>query len=450
MADLSDINSSLATKITGANSSGDETNFVQATGSGGLHTNLRNSSGTELGTASNPLRVEANYVNDYTVTALGMLRIAESQNVFESLFSYDKQTLIWDETLTSGGTSTFNANTNSVDLTLPTTSGASVVRQTFRRIRYNPSRTVQVLMAGTLGAGKTNVRKRLGQFDVDDGIFFEQDGTTMYVVRRTSTSGTPTDVRVAQSSWNIDRFDGTGPSGITIDFTKHQLFFIQYAFQGFGDIVYGFYANGKINFCHRETISNVLTVPSLKTAHLPGRVEITNTGTAASSTTLSYNSFAIKHEGKDSEQEGQARSYSASPLKTVSTSVTPVISIRLGSSFQKAIVDLIETSIFVQTADEVIWSIHLNPTLTGSTFAITSSLIQLDTAATTQTGGTELLSGILSQNSNSGELTQDLLNAINSYLGVSLAGTSSIITLSARSRLGTANVLNTLIWKEYP
>lgn len=431
MADISDTNSALNTKLVGADATGVEQTPVASTTEGRL-------------------QVEANFATDYTTSSIGALRIVESQNVFESLFSFDKQSLVWDEQLVSGGTSTFNSNTNSVDMTLPTTNGASVVRQTFRRIHYNPSRTVQVFSAGTLGAPKANVRKRIGQFDVSDGLFFEHDGLTVNVVRRSSTSGSVVDTKIAQSSWNIDKFDGTGPSGVTIDFTKHQLFYMQYAFQGFGDLVFGFYHNGRVRFCHRIAIANVIAVPSMKTGHLPCRIEITNTAASASSTTISYNSFTVKNEGKDSDQEGQVRSYSGAALKTVAVTTTPVISIRLASGFEKAIVDLVKTSIFVQSADEVIWTIYLSPTLTGSTFATTSSFVNIDTAATTMTGGTELLSGVLSQNNNSGEIVQDLLSAVNSYFGVSLAGTPTIITLAARSRAGTADVLSTVVWKEYP
>ncbi len=48
MADLSDINSALTTKIVGSDSIGIEQTPVQSTGGGGLHTNLRNASGAEL------------------------------------------------------------------------------------------------------------------------------------------------------------------------------------------------------------------------------------------------------------------------------------------------------------------------------------------------------------------------------------------------------------------
>ena len=411
---------------------------------------LLGSSGNQIGSKGDRLKVEASFADDYTTTAIGALRTAATQNVFESLFSFDKQPLIWDEALSGGATSVFNANTNSVEMTLPTTSGASVVRQTFRRIRYNPSRTVQVLIAATLGAAKTNVRKRSGQFDETDGFFFEQTGTGIAAVKRSSTSGSVVDTVIPQASWNIDKFDGTGPSGVTIDFTKHQLFYIQYAFQGFGDIVFGFYANGRVLFAHRMAVANIEAVPSCKTAHLPIRLEMTNTATSASPTVTSYNSAALKNEGEDANQEGQIRSYSGLPLKTVGTTEIPIMSIRLGAGFLKAIVDILKTSILVQTADEVIWTIKTGATLTGATFAVTGSYTEIDTAATAITGGVELVSGLLSDTSSSADVSENLLKLTNSLLGVSIGNVPTVITLSARSRIGTADILSTIVWREFP
>ena len=57
MADLSDIQSASNTKITGSDSAGNETNYVAATANGGMHINLRDSAGTEIGTSVNPVTV---------------------------------------------------------------------------------------------------------------------------------------------------------------------------------------------------------------------------------------------------------------------------------------------------------------------------------------------------------------------------------------------------------
>ena len=49
---------------------------------------------------------------------------------------------------------------------------------------------------------------------------------TASFVLRSSTSGAPVEREVQQSEWNIDPFDGTGPSGITLDFTCTQILLI--------------------------------------------------------------------------------------------------------------------------------------------------------------------------------------------------------------------------------
>lgn len=58
MADLTDIQAAQSVKIIGSGSTGVEAIPVASTAAGGLHTNLRDSSGTEAGTATNPVRVD--------------------------------------------------------------------------------------------------------------------------------------------------------------------------------------------------------------------------------------------------------------------------------------------------------------------------------------------------------------------------------------------------------
>lgn len=58
MADLSGNEAAGTTKVIGSDASGVEQTPVQSTVNGGLHINLRNNSGTELGTTLNPLKVD--------------------------------------------------------------------------------------------------------------------------------------------------------------------------------------------------------------------------------------------------------------------------------------------------------------------------------------------------------------------------------------------------------
>ena len=82
------------------------------------------------------------------------------------------------------------------------------------------------------------------------------------------------DIKVAQSAWNIDRCDGTGPSGFKQDFGKMQMFYIDYSWYGAGFIRWGFRGpDGNIIYCHRMVNNNVQQVAYMRSGNLPGRYE---------------------------------------------------------------------------------------------------------------------------------------------------------------------------------
>lgn len=60
MAELSEKDASGSTKLVGSDASGNENNFANVTAQGGLHANLRDNSGAELGTADNPIYTNSN------------------------------------------------------------------------------------------------------------------------------------------------------------------------------------------------------------------------------------------------------------------------------------------------------------------------------------------------------------------------------------------------------
>jgi hypothetical protein len=85
------------------------------------------------------------------------------------------------------------------------------------------------------------------------------------------------DTRYPQSSWNIDKVDGTGASGYTVDLTKMQMFYMDFTWYGAGAIRFGFKNNrGEVIYCHRVPNNNVNTEAYLRSGNLPARYE-TNT-----------------------------------------------------------------------------------------------------------------------------------------------------------------------------
>jgi len=83
--------------------------------------------------------------------------------------------------------------------------------------------------------------------------------------------------RVQQAQWNLDRLDGTGPSGYLMDPTKMQMLMIQYTWYGAGFVDYGVRGqNGNYVFCHRFMNNNLNYQAYMRTGNLPARYEAIN------------------------------------------------------------------------------------------------------------------------------------------------------------------------------
>jgi hypothetical protein len=82
------------------------------------------------------------------------------------------------------------------------------------------------------------------------------------------------DTKIPQSSWNLDKCDGTGPSGYNLDLTKMQMFYIDYSWYGAGFARWGFRAlNGDVIYCHKLPNNNVNTEAYMRSGNLPARYE---------------------------------------------------------------------------------------------------------------------------------------------------------------------------------
>jgi hypothetical protein len=120
--------------------------------------------------------------------------------------------------------------------------------------------------------------------------------------------------RIPQSEWNIDKMDGTGYSGYTVDLNRMQMFYIDYSWYGAGAIRWGFRGtDGEITYVHKEKNNNVNLEAYMRSGNLPARYEtntvpvytkITST-LSTSATTLSVASTAsFKNSGTITVRSG--------------------------------------------------------------------------------------------------------------------------------------------------
>ena len=82
------------------------------------------------------------------------------------------------------------------------------------------------------------------------------------------------DTRIPQSQFNIDKLDGTGPSGYNVDLSKMQMWYIDYSWYGAGYIRWGVRGtDGNVIYCHKLSNNNVNTEAYMRSGNLPARYE---------------------------------------------------------------------------------------------------------------------------------------------------------------------------------
>lgn len=357
--------------------------------------------------------------------------------------------LLWDTSLTGAGTATDVTVEAARSLNTTTASGDVVIVQGRQRQLYLLGRSKRIIVGALLGAKKTNVTKRIGFFDTDDGLLFEQTGTTLSVVTRTSASGAPVDTATPQASWNLDPLDGTGPSGITLDETKINFYIIEYDYHGAGRVKFGFRIGGNIVYVHAEDFGNIITLPFIARCTLPVRISINNTGVVASSTSLKIYSASIINFSGNAVLHLTRSVDLGTGGKVVGTTLTPLISIRLKSAFVKNLIRGNRINIFTGSGNTIRWALLFNPTsLTAPTWTsvASNSIAEFDTVATAVTGGTQIASGYFDNNNGV------LLAAENDGLlliSSNIAGTSDFVTLAAQRSAGTAEIHAAIMFEEF-
>lgn len=385
----------------------------------------------------------------------GRQRMSQPFTIFDSKQIADKQPLFWDDQLVSGsgGASTYNANQASTTLSVSGATAAVRVRQTFRKFNYQPGKTQQILLTGVFGDGSSGIIKRIGCFDNNNGLFFEQSGTTMNVNIRSKTSGSVVDTAISQSNWNLDKMDGLGPSGITFEPLARQIFVIEFEWLGVGTVRFGLKINGTIYYVHEINHTNSGNMVYMSTPNLPLRYEIVNTGSGGANSLVHICSAVISEAGNDKTGFPLSVNRDATGLTTLNNSSTyPLIAIRLKTGYSGATIDISSISVICTSTAAYKWAIILNPTVTGTALSfssITNSAIEADNAttnATTVTGGTVLDSGY-SQANNEGSTDIPLQNKLT--LGSNIAGVGDIIVLAVQRITGTTETfLGSMTWNE--
>jgi len=353
--------------------------------------------------------------------AFGRLRVSQPLTLFDSSHRY-RDNGLWNTAITSGGTAVFSPNEGLVNLNVTGTAGSQVIRETTKVFSYQPGKSLLVFNTFVMAPAQNDLRQRVGYFGTENGIYIQLRGNTLSFVERSVVTGIVTETLISQlggvhgpgdTGWNVDKLNGTGPSGITLDITKAQIFFMDIEWLGEGTVRLGFVIDGKFILCHRFNHANLIASTYITTASLPLRYEITNIGTATATTLKQVCSTVISEGGYELRGAQQAI---GTPILTPVTfpaagTFYPIVGVRLVPTKLDAIVILTAVSLLgLGNGKNYAWRVVQSATITGGAWVPVGadSAVEYNLTGTSTAGGRVLAQGYINS-SNQGSPSMDIL-----------------------------------------
>lgn len=369
-----------------------------------------------------------------SIGAAGSLKVNQQSVLGTYVMDKDNLPLFLDRV--NGGGATQNYSNGEVAMGVSALNDYAIC-QTYKRHLYLAGKAQMVELTFANMGIVADVTKRVGAFNADatppydsakDGFWLEMDGVQHKLVISKAGTGVTT---ILRSNWN-DPLDGTGPSGVTIDFDDFTVMAMDYLYLG-GTALGLFFQKGRtLHLAHIfEHSSSGFNTTFLDSPVQPLRWEIRSSGGVASLSQI----CGTVTTGGALDIVGFPRSIDDNtPVQANSVGTVYLgLAIRLSDPKQIAF-DFFGNALAI-TNDNYILRWYLNPTFSvAPTWISPGSGGQLDNtgleytfgAATgiTLTGGTRL-----AHTFGKGDTTKDLKLDGLFQLGTGIAGNSDILAL---------------------
>lgn len=387
------------------------------------------------------------------LTAFGDLRIAELSPIVQGSFEYTVDNTELNTNMTANSGTVTQADGMGI-FTTGTTANSYAMLQSRRPAKYRAG-------FGGLFRFTTKFTSPVAGTEQHGGIIDELGSSATFKNGLTvgyDTSGVLNFFRFAndisdphpRSTW-LDPLDGTGPSGITFDPTKLNVWAIDYQYLGAGQIalLYEHPDTGILFIVAVIKYTNNNTVPSSYNPNYRATFYASN-GATTNNIVMTTASYAYFVEGKtDLTENYKPKQSSGSQSVSAVTTEVPVFTIRNKSTYASKtnFIDILllylNVSVDVGSANNLAtWRLVESAGLTGASYSdinTSSSVVDIDTSATALTGGKELISGELSGRADKAQLTLRDLELLESP--------GATITLAVSSS-NSASFRGSLLWRE--
>ena len=387
--------------------------------------------------------------------AFGRQSVANPVTVLDAKQQYDLQPLLCETAATTGGSVAHLPDEGAALLSVDTTSGARVVRQSRRYCTYQPGKSQSVFLTGNLGSPAAGCVARIGYYDDDNGIFFERSSAGIAIVFRSNVTGSVVDTRVEQADWNCDKLDGTGDSGKTLAVGTSAIFTFDMQWLGVGRVRAGVDMDGVLLCAHEFLNDNRYPTTYWTTATLPVRYEIWNQSAPSAGSSMRQICASVQSEGGFDIDRGFAFA-AANDADAAVTARVPLITVRPRATFggitnRQGILPVGFEALAKNNAATL--ELVYGGTLTGAAWSdvdTTNSGVEWDQAATAISGGVTLTKSFVPAGGNRvSSLSKGQFPAL-LWLTNSIDGTTTTpLTLVATSTVAQASTIRgALSWVE--
>lgn len=336
-----------------------------------------------------PFQLKDKLGNNPDISGFGQLIVGERLDQILVKFSYNNSS--YDVTATTSGTGT-TSNASSMGIVASGTGVGIGSLTSVRTMIYRPGHEIHIFVSAVFSTGQdANSYQRIGIYDDVSGYWIGYSGTSFGISKRDAS----TDSFVASTSFNLDKLDGTGTSGFTLDPTKLNLYKIHY--DGSGPVAFAVYSShpgGWITF-HSINILNTSSVVALSSASNNIQMEAgRSTGTGTSVSVSSAEWAAGTTEGVHTY--AGHRVFAGKSSKTLTAGVeTYIASFQNKTTYASKNNKIPSSAVFfgasVDGTKNTVFNFYRNATLTTPTWVdvdTTNSITAIDTTAAAFSGGT--------------------------------------------------------------
>ncbi len=308
-------------------------------------------------------------------------------------FNYGLNTRLYRDVSANSGTFTVSDRLASVQS--GTNSAGLGAMHSHNTIAYVPGLGVRSRYTAMFTTGVANSSQAAGLADAVDGFGFGYDGVTFGVFRLKDSVFD----WIAQADWNEDVMDGTGPSTMTLDPTKLNVYQVQFQWLGAGQIRFSLEDDdtGEYVHVHRIKYTNRNVTPSIGDPTLPLSLRATNSGNTTN-LTIKSSSMGAFTEGSH-ELPGLSTAVDIDNVTYLTVNgEQPILSVRVRTTYQSEInkitVRALSLGLSTDGTKSVIFRFYRETIIVGASFVdidTTNSVLERDVSATSLTSGEKIV-----------------------------------------------------------